>query len=67
MTVIPAMPEVSERVRALHARMTSTEKLAQIVGFWVDQGGDVVAPMQGEMASRRRSSSRRSRRTGSGT
>ena len=51
MTVVPAMPEVSERVRALHARMTLAEKLAQLVGFWVDQGGEVVAPMQGEMAS----------------
>ncbi|WP_159797753.1 beta-xylosidase/alpha-l-arabinosidase [Puerhibacterium puerhi] len=44
------MPEVSERVRALHARMTLEEKLAQIVGYWLDQGGNVVAPMQGEMA-----------------
>src|SRR3954463_6733767 len=43
------MPPVSERVRALHARMTLEEKLAQIVGYWVDQGGEVVAPMQGEM------------------
>ncbi len=57
MTVVPAvpdlpeLPEVSERVRALHARMTLDEKLAQLVGFWVDQGGEVVAPMQGEMAS----------------
>jgi beta-glucosidase-like glycosyl hydrolase len=50
-TVVPAMPAVSERVRALHARMTLEEKLAQLVGFWVDQGGEVVAPMQGEMAS----------------
>ncbi|MFM6849934.1 MAG: beta-glucosidase [Terrabacter sp.] len=31
--------------------MTLAEKLAQLVGFWVDQGGEVVAPMQGEMAS----------------
>ncbi len=51
MAVVPAMPEVSERVRALHARMTLEEKLAQIVGYWVDQGGEVVAPMQGEMAT----------------
>src|SRR5690606_41906939 len=29
--------------------MTLEEKLAQIVGYWVDQGDDVVAPMQGEM------------------
>lgn len=47
---VPAMPEVSERVRALHAEMTLEEKLAQIVGYWLDQGGNVVAPMQGEMA-----------------
>ena len=40
----------SERVVALHARMTLDEKLAQLVGFWVDQGGEAVAPMQGEMA-----------------
>ncbi|MBU4215743.1 MAG: glycosyl hydrolase, partial [Actinobacteria bacterium] len=45
------MPQVSDRVRALHARMTLEEKLAQLVGFWVDQGGEVVAPMQGEMAT----------------
>jgi beta-xylosidase len=46
----PAMPEVSERVRALHAQMSLEEKLAQIVGYWLDQNG-VVAPMQGEMAA----------------
>lgn len=44
------MPAVSERVRALHAQMTLDEKLAQIVGYWLDQN-DVVAPMQSEMAS----------------
>ncbi|WP_460633807.1 beta-xylosidase/alpha-l-arabinosidase [Leifsonia lichenia] len=44
------MPDVSERVRALHARMTLEEKLAQIVGYWLDQNG-LVAPMQGEMAA----------------
>ncbi|HEY0258677.1 MAG TPA: glycoside hydrolase family 3 N-terminal domain-containing protein, partial [Lacisediminihabitans sp.] len=44
------MPEVSERVRAIHARMTLEEKLAQIVGYWLDQSG-LVAPMQGEMAA----------------
>src|SRR5690606_9220114 len=43
-------PVVSARVSELHARMTLDEKLAQIVGFWVDQGGEVVAPMQSEMA-----------------
>jgi beta-xylosidase len=48
-TVVPA-PQVSERVRELHARMTLEEKLAQLVGYWLDQNG-VVAPMQGEMAT----------------
>ncbi len=48
--LVPAMPEVSERVRSLHARMTLEEKLAQIVGYWLDQNG-VVAPMQSEMAA----------------
>ena len=47
---LPAMPEVSPRVRALHASMTLEEKLAQIVGYWLDQNG-VVAPMQGEMTA----------------
>jgi beta-glucosidase len=28
--------------------MTLVEKLAQIVGFWQDEEGDVVAPLQGE-------------------
>jgi beta-glucosidase len=46
-----ALPEVSERVRSLHAQMTLEEKLAQIAGYWLDQGGNVVAPMQGEMAA----------------
>ena len=31
--------------------MTLEEKLAQLVGFWVDQGDEVVAPMAGEMAT----------------
>ncbi|WP_372434943.1 beta-glucosidase family protein [Actinotalea soli] len=39
----------SERSLELLGRMTLEEKVAQIVGFWVDEGGDVVAPMQGEM------------------
>ncbi|SDQ64977.1 beta-glucosidase [Microbacterium sp. cf332] len=42
---------VSTRVSDLVARMTLDEKLAQLVGFWVDQGDEVVAPMAGEMAS----------------
>lgn len=53
--VVSALPEVSERVRALHAQMTLEEKLAQIVGYWLDQNG-VVAPMQGEMASGQKAS-----------
>ncbi|WP_224752020.1 beta-xylosidase/alpha-l-arabinosidase [Microbacterium helvum] len=31
--------------------MTLDEKLAQLVGYWVDQGDDLVAPMAGEMAT----------------
>ncbi|GAB3175226.1 glycoside hydrolase family 3 N-terminal domain-containing protein [Myceligenerans halotolerans] len=50
---LPAMPEVSERVHDLLAQMTLEEKLAQIVGYWLDQGGNVVAPMQGEMGGGR--------------
>ncbi|MFG6402168.1 glycoside hydrolase family 3 N-terminal domain-containing protein [Microbacterium sp. P04] len=41
----------SARVSALLAEMTLEEKLAQLVGFWVDQGDEVVAPMAGEMAT----------------
>lgn len=50
MTEHPRLPEVSECVRALWQRMTLEEKLAQLVGYWLDRGGEVVAPMQGEMA-----------------
>ncbi|WP_194420181.1 glycoside hydrolase family 3 N-terminal domain-containing protein [Microbacterium abyssi] len=46
---IPAFPAASPRVSALLARMTLEEKAAQLVGYWLDQGGDVVAPMQNEM------------------
>lgn len=46
---LPAWPQVSDRVRDLHAQMTLEEKLAQIVGYWLDRGGDVVAPMANEM------------------
>jgi beta-glucosidase len=45
------MPRVSDRVAALHSRMTLEEKLAQLVGFWIDHGGEVVAPMAGEMTA----------------
>lgn len=48
---IPAFPIASERVGALLAQMTLEEKAAQLVGYWLDQGGDVVAPMQNEMGS----------------
>ncbi len=33
----------------LLAQMTLDEKLAQIVGFWQDEEGDAVAPLQGEV------------------
>jgi beta-glucosidase-like glycosyl hydrolase len=50
---VPMNPEhpVSERVRRLLADMTLEEKTAQLVGYWVDQGGEVVAPMAGEMTA----------------
>lgn len=48
-TALPATPRVSPRVTALLGAMTLEEKLAQLVGYWLDQGGNVVAPMQGEM------------------
>lgn len=41
----------SSRVRDLLDRMTLDEKLAQIVGYWLEKPGDVVAPMQGEGVS----------------
>jgi len=63
---LPATPEVSERVRELHAQMTLEEKLAQIVGYWLDHGGEVVAPMQGEMAAGRQGSGRLSEVTAHG-
>lgn len=45
------MPHVSDRVADLLARMTLEEKLAQLVGFWLDHGGEVVAPMADEMTA----------------
>ncbi|MEY9953999.1 glycoside hydrolase family 3 N-terminal domain-containing protein [Leifsonia sp. EB34] len=51
MTTTDTLPTVSERVRDLHARMTLDEKLAQIVGYWVDKGDDNVAPLDGEMTT----------------
>jgi beta-glucosidase-like glycosyl hydrolase len=44
-------PRASDRVASLLAEMTLDEKLAQLVGWWVDQGAENVAPMQGEMAT----------------
>ncbi|MFI8634086.1 glycoside hydrolase family 3 N-terminal domain-containing protein [Microbacterium sp. NPDC077663] len=41
----------SARVRELLAQMTLEEKAAQLVGYWVDQGGEVVAPLADEMAT----------------
>lgn len=37
------------RAAELLAQMTLEEKLAQIVGFWQDEAGDIVAPLQGEV------------------
>lgn len=45
------IPHASARVRDLLERMTIDEKLAQLGGFWVDQGDELVAPMAGELAS----------------
>ncbi|MET0781684.1 MAG: glycoside hydrolase family 3 N-terminal domain-containing protein [Microbacterium sp.] len=45
------LPPVSGRVQSLHEQMTLDEKLAQLVGYWVDQGDELVAPMAGEMAT----------------
>ena len=44
----PLAPGVSPRVQALVSEMTLDEKLAQLVGYWVDQGDEVVAPLSGE-------------------
>lgn len=41
----------SARVRDLLERMTLEEKAAQLVGYWVDQGGEVVAPLANEMVT----------------
>jgi beta-glucosidase len=44
-------PVATARVADLLAAMTLEEKVAQLVGYWVDHGGEVVAPMAGEMAT----------------
>jgi beta-glucosidase len=41
---------ITPRVRAIVARMSLDEKLAQLVGYWVDHGGAVVAPLQDIMS-----------------
>ena len=51
MSQSPGESDHSSRVEALLARMTLDEKQAQLVGFWVDQGVEVVAPMSGEKKS----------------
>lgn len=48
---LPRPSAPSDRVRALLSDMTLEEKLAQLVGFWVDKGDDLVAPMAGEMGN----------------
>lgn len=48
---IPAWPAASEQVHELLGRMTLEEKLAQLVGYWLDQGGEVVAPLADEMST----------------
>ena len=47
-------PAVSQRVRRLLEQMTLEEKLAQLIGYWVDQGDEVVAPMSGEKVATQR-------------
>ncbi|RDV44367.1 glycosyl hydrolase [Leifsonia sp. ku-ls] len=47
----PRTTAPSDRVRALLSDMTLDEKLAQLVGYWVDKGDEVVAPMAGEMGN----------------
>ncbi len=42
----------STRVRGILTTLTLEEKLAQLVGFWQDEVGDVVAPLQGEVSPR---------------
>jgi beta-glucosidase len=53
---VGAVPTAATRARdearagEVLARMSLEEKVAQLVGYWVDQGGEVVAPMQDQMA-----------------
>src|SRR5665647_760080 len=53
---VGAVPTAATRARdearagEVLARMSLEERVAQLVGYWVDQGGEVVAPMQDQMA-----------------
>ncbi len=49
--VTELLEPASARVAELVESMTLEQKIAQLVGFWVDQGDDVVAPLAGEMAT----------------
>src|SRR6187402_3758374 len=46
----PSQP-ASDRIDAIVSQLTLREKLAQLVGFWEDEAGDVVAPLQGQQVS----------------
>lgn len=46
----PHFEGASPRAQTLLSQMTLEEKLAQLVGFWQDEAGDVVAPLQGEQS-----------------
>lgn len=50
-TASAPLTSTSTRVEDLLSQMTLEEKQAQLVGFWVDQGDEVVAPMSGEKKS----------------
>lgn len=47
----PADAGPDDRVEAILSGLSLQEKLAQLVGYWVDFGGETVAPMAGEMAT----------------
>jgi beta-xylosidase len=54
MTEVPTLAgvrtEPRERILGILAQMTLEEKLAQIVGFWEQDDGEAVAPLQGAFA-----------------
>src|SRR6478735_7230468 len=41
----------STRISAIISQLTLREKLAQLVGLWQDEAGDVVAPLQGQQVA----------------